>query len=303
MKFSVGILALASLVSAAQKILLTNDDGWAVAQIRDEYNQLKAAGYEVILSAPAVNKSGTGSSTATPTTLTTACEFNTCAAGSAATGTDASDSNIHYVNAFPVDATRFGIQNFSQALWGSAPDFTVAGTNVGNNLGSVVKISGTVGAACESAKEGVPSFAFSGSSGSQVSYTTLSDTSASSTITAHVHTSLILQFLTTYLAASGDSTEPLVPSGYSVNINFSSTSTCSNKAANYAWVATRVLTSTAGVDTPLCGSSNLPDETTVNGAGCFATVSVIDANTKDDAPAAAQKAVFDRLASILTCTN
>lgn len=29
------------------KILLTNDDGWAVAQIRDEYTALKAAGYEV----------------------------------------------------------------------------------------------------------------------------------------------------------------------------------------------------------------------------------------------------------------
>jgi hypothetical protein len=47
------LLALTSLVAgsvaryAAQKIVLTNDDGWAVAQIRDEYNQLRAAGFEV----------------------------------------------------------------------------------------------------------------------------------------------------------------------------------------------------------------------------------------------------------------
>jgi 5'-nucleotidase len=39
------LLALTALV-ASQKIVLTNDDGWAVAQIRDEYNQLKAAGFE-----------------------------------------------------------------------------------------------------------------------------------------------------------------------------------------------------------------------------------------------------------------
>lgn len=43
------ILALVAIVAGttAQKIVLTNDDSWAVAQIRDEYNQLKAAGYQV----------------------------------------------------------------------------------------------------------------------------------------------------------------------------------------------------------------------------------------------------------------
>ena len=29
------------------KIVLTNDDGWAVAQIRSEYDAFKKAGYEV----------------------------------------------------------------------------------------------------------------------------------------------------------------------------------------------------------------------------------------------------------------
>lgn len=42
-------LALTTLVVGvtAQKIVLTNDDGWAVAQLRDEYNMLTAAGYQV----------------------------------------------------------------------------------------------------------------------------------------------------------------------------------------------------------------------------------------------------------------
>lgn len=30
-----------------QKVVLTNDDGWAVAQIRAEYDALRAAGFQV----------------------------------------------------------------------------------------------------------------------------------------------------------------------------------------------------------------------------------------------------------------
>jgi hypothetical protein len=43
------LLGFVSLVAGAtaQKIVLTNDDGWAVAQLREEYNELIAAGYEV----------------------------------------------------------------------------------------------------------------------------------------------------------------------------------------------------------------------------------------------------------------
>lgn len=92
--------------------------GWAVAQIRAQNDALKAAGYnvrpppaisagfmnsftQVVLSCPAINKSGTGSSTATPTKLTSPCEFNTCPTGSPATGFNASDTRLNYVNAFP----------------------------------------------------------------------------------------------------------------------------------------------------------------------------------------------------------
>lgn len=296
-------LALATLVMGitAQNIVLTNDDGWAVAQLRDEYNMLRTAGYQVILSAPAVDKSGTGSSTTTPTTLTDPCQFDTCPSGSPPTGTDSSDPNIHYVNGFPVDAVRFGIQNFAQARFGNNPDFVISGSNIGNNLGRGVTGSGTVGAACEAAKEGIPSFAFSGASGSATIYTTLtSSPNSSSTISANIYSSLILDFLSTYL--SGGTSSPIVPTGFTVNINFSSISACGNDVKNFKWIATRLVGSTSGVDTTRCGTDSLPDESTVSRSGCFATVSVIDANTKEDAPAIAQKAVFDRLNSILTCT-
>ena len=40
-------LSLLSSTGAATNIVLTNDDGWAVAQLRAEYTALNAAGYNV----------------------------------------------------------------------------------------------------------------------------------------------------------------------------------------------------------------------------------------------------------------
>jgi 5'-nucleotidase len=104
------LAALIIVVSAqTTKIVLTNDDGWAVAQIRAQNDALKAAGYDVrfafeqeitfadsifnqvILSAPAENESGTGSMSATPQPLTEPCQFESCPTGSPAEGFNATD--------------------------------------------------------------------------------------------------------------------------------------------------------------------------------------------------------------------
>ena len=71
-------------------------------------------------------------------------------------------ARFNYINAFPADAARYGIQTLSPQFFGGAPDFVVAGPNVGSeclarleavqcltvsstdNLGSTVLISGTV---------------------------------------------------------------------------------------------------------------------------------------------------------------
>lgn len=42
------------------RILQSNDDGWAEQYIRVLHDELNNAGHDVILSAPAENKSGTG---------------------------------------------------------------------------------------------------------------------------------------------------------------------------------------------------------------------------------------------------
>ncbi|KAF5361396.1 hypothetical protein D9758_006255 [Tetrapyrgos nigripes] len=72
-------------------------------------------------------------------------------------------SFLNYVNAFPADAARFGIQNFAPQLLGGVPDILVAGPNVG----SIHSITwGTL------SKSREQSFSGSGSSLSFVSYTT-----------------------------------------------------------------------------------------------------------------------------------
>ncbi|KAI5299413.1 hypothetical protein KEM56_003256, partial [Ascosphaera pollenicola] len=57
------LLSLASiggLASASVSIVAGNDDGWAEMAIRTFYSDLKAAGYDVLLSAPATAQSSVG---------------------------------------------------------------------------------------------------------------------------------------------------------------------------------------------------------------------------------------------------
>ncbi|KAF8658430.1 hypothetical protein AX16_001981 [Volvariella volvacea WC 439] len=280
------------------QLILTNDDGWAVAQIRSEYTALKEAGYEVILSAPTQNKSGTGSTSAPATILNTTCEFNTCAVGSRPEGSDPNDPFLNYVNAFPVDSVRFGIQTLAPKLFGGPPQFVVAGNNIGNNLGSVVLISGTMGAATEAALEGIPSVAFSGASGSQVSFTTLNNTAAASTVAANIYTGLVVKFTNTILASPG----PILPPGITVNVNFPAISSTCASVEDFNWIFTRIFVDSSAVDVETCGTNRLTDETTAIKQGkCTVTVSAMDAVTKGDVSASIQKSVLDKVSSILTC--
>ena len=54
------MLGVLPLVTQAANIVLSNDDGWAEINIRTLFDVLTDAGENVVLSAPALNKSGTG---------------------------------------------------------------------------------------------------------------------------------------------------------------------------------------------------------------------------------------------------
>lgn len=279
-------------------IVVTNDDGWATAQIRAQFEALEAAGFNLVLSCPAINRSGTGSSTAPPTTLTAPCEFNTCATGSPPEGSDPEDPRLNYVNSFPVDSVRFGIQTLSPQFFWGLPDFVVSGPNVGTNLGPNINGSGTVGAACEAALEGIPSAAFSASTASQISFTTLNtDPNSALSISARIYADLTTTFTTTLLAAG----RPILPPGISVNVNFSPTPNCMSVGA-FRFVPTRIAANDNVIDAPVCATEHLPAERgVVTGPGCFVSVSVMNAASKGDVDAATQAIVFEKLSPILTC--
>lgn len=114
----------------AVNIISSNDDGWAEVNIRTFFTSLGNAGYSTVVSAPAENQSGTGSSQKAPTALSDACEFNSCPAGSPPTGHNASEPRLNYVNSYPATSMQYGIKSVGPAIFGGKPDLAVAGPNV-----------------------------------------------------------------------------------------------------------------------------------------------------------------------------
>ncbi|KAL8769859.1 MAG: hypothetical protein Q9209_004297 [Squamulea sp. 1 TL-2023] len=296
MKLSLLALSVLPLLAQSTNIVLSNDDGWAELNIRVFYDLLTRARNSVVLSAPADNKSGTGSSDAPATPLTKPCEFNSCPTGSPAQGFNASNPRLNYVNSYPVTSMRYGIQTLSPKFFGGAPELAVAGFNVGANLGTTTLISGTVGAATEAAKRGIPAIAFSGTSGSQIAWTT---TPIPSYVSTYANLSVNV---TQSLIASG---KPFLPSNIWLNVNYpsSSSSSCTSPR-NFKFVLSRINTASSGAaaDVTTCGKTRLPTESKVVGTtGCYASISVGRADTKRDASKAEQAVVLGKLSKILSC--
>lgn len=155
------------------------------------------------------------------------------------------------------------------------------------------------GAATEAAKEGIPAIAFSGSSGSQVSYTSLSS-SSSSTTAANVYAALGTKFVQALIAPSG----AFLPPGIALNVNYpSSTGSCTSASA-FKFILTRINSAASGApaDVTTCGRSRLPTESsTVSTSGCKISVSVMNATTKGDVSASTQSTVLTRLSSLISC--
>jgi 5'-nucleotidase len=129
------------------QILLSNDDGiespglWAAAEA------LSSLGYVHVV-APRLQSSGMGRSVPstsdgriTPGKLTV----------------HGKEWTVYAVNGSPAQAVMHGVLEISPRL----PDLVVSGINYGENLGTGVTASGTVGAALEAAAFGIPAIAIS----------------------------------------------------------------------------------------------------------------------------------------------
>ena len=163
------------------------------------------------------------------------------------------------------------------------------------NLGKTVKISGTVGAATEAVMEGIPAIAFSGTSGSQISYTAAQETYI--LVYGDLSTNI-----TQTLAATA---KPYLPTNVWLNVNYPevSASVCPS-ATQFRYVLSRIRSagSHTAADVNTCGSTRLPTEkTVVNTKGCYASISVGIATTKADADSAQQAVVLSKLGKILSC--
>jgi 5'-nucleotidase len=134
-------------------ILVTNDDGFNAPGINTlVVALLKLPNVVVKVVAPATNESGTGSKT-TPGTLT-ATQVKTQGGYPAVA-----------VKGYPADTVRYAFDTLH-----ITPDVVVAGVNFGQNVGPLIDVSGTVGAARAGAARGVPAVASSQGLGTPVQY-------------------------------------------------------------------------------------------------------------------------------------
>ncbi len=125
-------------------IVVTNDDGIGADGIDAVVEALRTLdGVTIQVVAPATNQSGTGDRVSTGTVT-------------ASSGTTKSGYVGTKVNGTPADSVIYALKTMKLT-----PGLVVSGVNYGANMGTVIPLSGTVGAARTAARRGVPAVAAS----------------------------------------------------------------------------------------------------------------------------------------------
>ncbi|KAI9675866.1 MAG: hypothetical protein M1822_008875 [Bathelium mastoideum] len=294
--FAIALFTINPWLAHAANIVLSNDDGWAEINIREAYKALTCSGHSVILSAPAFDQSGKASRNAPPRGVhTIPCEFCSCPANSPGLDFNTSEPRWNYVNSYPVTAVRYGIQKLSHIFFSgpSSVDLVVMGPNV-------------VGAAVEAGREGIPSVAFSGFTGTQTPWN-VDPVPEYATIYAELTAKV-----TDAVLASGT---PYLPPGTWLSVNFPGAGPGTNctSASQVNFALTRLFPAVRGLG-PL---ESPPDVTTCDNGGvlpsamdviyrsvyvggCAASISVGNYR-KVDATRADQEIVLQKLGGILSC--
>lgn len=167
------------------RVLLTNDDsargldtsfgtdGKGLYELR---KALCAAGADVLTVAPHAQQSGAAARMTTPgfspvpitvqSVSVPAAYAGDCSAapsGGAVFGVcqSAGPCSSSTPSASPADAVHIALSRFAKNYWQQAPDVVLSGTNFGQNVGTTLNHSGTVGAVVTAQEYGVPAIAFS----------------------------------------------------------------------------------------------------------------------------------------------
>ncbi|KAF2020850.1 acid phosphatase precursor [Aaosphaeria arxii CBS 175.79] len=288
------LLCVIPLVHAA-RIIQSNDDGWAEANVRTFFNTLTFAGHDVVLSAPAKQNSGRGSLDAPPKQVDgNGCIHQSCPPNSPPIGTNQSETRLNYVNSFPVTSIKTGIDEIGPKLWNARAELAVTGPNVGDNAGIKVPFSGTVGAAVYAAQNGIPAIAFSGVTGYPTAW------NKPTPLHSKIYAELALKVTSTIL----ESGPPYLPPETWLNVNFGKVSEAKcNSADKFTYVLTRIHWGfLSDYDVEWCGTRRLPLESDIrDNNDCYVTISIGDATDKTTIDAARQAQVLPKLQNILSC--
>ncbi len=187
----------AAVAAAPLRILLTNDDGYRAPGLAAVRAALLAAGHRVTVVAPRANQSG--SSVRVTAGLVRFAQV---------------DDAVWVVDGSPADSVAVGLAHvFAQ----QPPDLVVSGANQGQNLGTIVNLSGTVGAAVLATLYRIPAIAVS--VGIDLDEAGSEPRPFPSTLRAYPAAAALLVKVVGELAASrGDA--PLLPPGALLNINY-----------------------------------------------------------------------------------
>ncbi|KAG9013939.1 hypothetical protein FRB94_004319 [Tulasnella sp. JGI-2019a] len=284
------------------KILQGNDDGWAEANVRQLYFDLKSNGYNTLLSAPAYDQSGRGSldlplHSVIPL-LVIPAEYNSVPAFRPSIGHNTSDDRLNYVASFPVTAMKYGLQKLAQSVLGGSPDIVLSGPNVGGNIGPQDQFSGTIGVAAAAAVSyGIPAIAFSGADRTKRPYTDLRPGDIS-----HLYSALSMTILSQVLASG----KPYLPTNTFLNINFPKPSDACLAASAFKFILTTSEPVPSG-QAVQCGGAIIPDEATVIASECRVSITAMTSESalmiKKDVSLDVQRQVQAKLAPILSCYN
>lgn len=216
-------ITIGDLAQTGKTILLSNDDGWQSLNIRATYRALTDAGYQVILSAPASQRSGWGGRFTIPRlqTMRYGGEFHYPPAGSPSWGHEDNDTNIWYFDGTPASSVAFGLTYVIPKYFNNvAVDLVVTGPNEGVNLSpGLFTLSGTMGAAYNAAYRDLPAIAFSGSNGRNAFFRDYENRRDDPLLPANIYGKKVVELVDQLFKAQQQG-QRLLPITTGLNVNF-----------------------------------------------------------------------------------
>ncbi|KAK4204570.1 putative acid phosphatase [Triangularia verruculosa] len=238
------VAAWAALLSQVQclNILITSNDGFGTASVRELYRQMTSLGHNCYVVASVTAQTGEGvraDFTSNPR-LDSDGDWGLVKAGAPSLGTDPTDSHIWYYNGTATAQVLVALDYILPTVCGlTVPDLIISGPNSNSNSGAFLQtLSGAMGATYVAIERGIPAMAFWTGNDATV-YSSLNSSTRvglqdPATINARLASNLAQAFIS---KANGDR---VLPEGYGVTVDLPYiTSETSDECTNPPFVLAR----------------------------------------------------------------